>query len=128
MSRKNWQLSPYMKRDYNLSKQLPEKPKHLDEMWEVAKELSKNFGFVRVDLYEYRDQVYFSELTFFPTGGLMYRYNNEGIKVYGERWWEWKNKQNKFTLFLFLRILYLKSNKLLAKFIFLKDKFDNIKG
>lgn len=91
---KNWQQLPYTKKEY-LPNQLPEKPKRLDEMWEVAKELSKDFGFVRVDLYEYRDQVYISELTFFPWGALLYSYTDESIKLYGERWWEWKNKQNK---------------------------------
>ncbi|MEE1001375.1 MAG: ATP-grasp fold amidoligase family protein [Bacteroidales bacterium] len=89
---KNWQPLPYMKKEY-LPKQIPEKPAQLDAMWEVAKQLSRDFGFVRVDLYEYRNQPYISELTFFPWGGFLYGYTDEAIKLYGERWWKWKNKQ-----------------------------------
>lgn len=38
-----------------------------------------------IDLYEYKDQVFFSELTFSPWGGMMYSYNDEGIKAIGEK-------------------------------------------
>lgn len=61
----------------------PEKPKHLAEMVEIAKVLSADFDFVRVDLYEYKDNVYFGELTFSPWGGIMYSYTDEAIKEYG---------------------------------------------
>lgn len=88
---KNWQPLPYMKKEY-LPKQIPEKPAQLDAMWEVAKQLSRDFGFVRVDLYEYRNQPYISELTFFPWGGFLYGYTDEAIKLYGDRWLRWKNK------------------------------------
>lgn len=60
-----------------------EKPKHLNEMIEIAKILSADFDFVRVDLYEYKDSVYFGELTFSPWGGIMYSYTDEAIKEYG---------------------------------------------
>lgn len=89
---KNWQPLPYMKKEY-LPKQIPEKPAQLDAMWKVAKQLSRDFGFVRVDLYEYRNQPYISELTFFPWGGFLYGYTDEAIKLYGDRWLRWKNKQ-----------------------------------
>ena len=46
-------------------------PKHYDEMIEIAKTLSKDFLFVRVDLYEFEGKIYFGELTFTPAGGLM---------------------------------------------------------
>lgn len=42
------------------------KPKHLQEMLEMAKRLSEDFTFVRVDLYEKDDKVIFGELTFSP--------------------------------------------------------------
>lgn len=61
----------------------PPKPKHLNDMIEIAKILSADFDFVRVDLYEYRDKVYFGELTFSPWGGIMYSYTDEAIKEYG---------------------------------------------
>ena len=63
---------------------IPPKPKHLEEMIEISKKLSEDFDFVRVDLYEYNDQVYFGELTFSPWGGIMYSYTDEAIKEYGK--------------------------------------------
>ena len=42
------------------------KPENLDEMIRIAKILSKDFKFVRVDLYELEGKVYFGELTFSP--------------------------------------------------------------
>ena len=88
----NWQQLPYTKQEF-LPKQIPEAPKHLKEMIEVARQLSRDFGFVRVDLYEYRNQPYISELTFFPWGALLYSYTDEAIKFYGEKWHEWKAMQ-----------------------------------
>lgn len=66
-----------------LPKTEPPKPKHLSDMIKIAKILSSDFDFVRVDLYEYRDKVYFGELTFSPWGGIMYSYTDEAIKEYG---------------------------------------------
>ena len=42
------------------------KPEHFEEMVEMAKRLSEDFKFVRVDLYEKDEQVFFGELTFTP--------------------------------------------------------------
>jgi len=47
------------------------KPKALDELLSVAEKLSKEFPYVRVDLYISNNQVYFGELTFRPYGGFM---------------------------------------------------------
>lgn len=80
-----WNMLPYTKKEY-LPKIIPEAPKHLKDLVNVAKELSRDFGFVRVDLYEYRDQPYISELTFFPWGALLYSYTDEAIKLYGEKY------------------------------------------
>lgn len=48
-----------------------EKPKNFDKMVEIARELSRDFKFVRVDLYNIEGKIYMSELTFVPTGGFM---------------------------------------------------------
>ena len=61
-------------------------------MVEIARTLSEDFEFVRVDLYEYKDQVYFSELTFSPFGGIMYGYNDFGIKEIGRMFQEISKK------------------------------------
>ncbi|MBQ9606148.1 MAG: carbonic anhydrase, partial [Lachnospiraceae bacterium] len=45
-----------------------EKPAEFEEMKKVARDLSRDFKFVRVDLYDVEGRVYFSELTYVPTG------------------------------------------------------------
>jgi len=41
----------------------------IDEMLQMARELSKGIKLVRVDLYEDKGKFYFGEMTFFPYGG-----------------------------------------------------------
>ena len=42
------------------------KPTLFEEMKEIARKLSKDFAFVRVDLYQVGEKIYFGELTFSP--------------------------------------------------------------
>ncbi len=51
------------------SKNPAQKPASLNLMVEIAETLSKNIPFVRVDLYQINDSVYFGEITFFPASG-----------------------------------------------------------
>lgn len=46
-----------------------ERPKKLDEMLKIASILSEGFPYVRVDLYEVGEQVFFGEMTFYPWSG-----------------------------------------------------------
>lgn len=46
------------------------RPKHLDEMAEICKKLSKDIPFSRIDLYIINDKEYFGEVTFYPYGGM----------------------------------------------------------
>lgn len=46
-----------------------EKPEGLEKMLEIAKVLSEDFPFVRVDLYWVNQQIFFGELTFYPWTG-----------------------------------------------------------
>lgn len=62
---------PFKRMDYLTFEKDPEKPKHFEEMIKIAEKLSTGFPFLRVDLYEINDRVYFSELTFIPCSGLM---------------------------------------------------------
>ena len=66
----DWEFLPLNHGDDNLPTNftLP-KPKHLDEMVQVAKILSKDFKLLRVDLYEANDRVYFGEMTLYPDSG-----------------------------------------------------------
>ena len=50
----------------------PQIPVTFDEMKRLSKILSADFPFVRVDLYESKEKVYISELTFLPTAGFMH--------------------------------------------------------
>lgn len=78
----NWNVLPYTKKEF-MPSSMPPKPKHLDEMIRIAKILSEDFEFVRVDLYDTKDGIYFSELTFSPWGGIMNSYTNEALEIIG---------------------------------------------
>ena len=45
------------------------RPGKLNEMIEIARILSEDFKFVRIDLYFYKNQIYFGEITFHPEAG-----------------------------------------------------------
>jgi len=45
-----------------------EKPKNFDKMIEISKIISKDFPFVRVDLYNRDGQIFLGEITFIPQG------------------------------------------------------------
>lgn len=61
----NWVLLQYTKDAKNVKESIA-KPNKLEEMLELARKLSKEFTYVRVDLYVDGDQIYFGELTFTP--------------------------------------------------------------
>ena len=46
-------------------------PKNFDKMLEIARTLSKDFKFVRVDLHNVDGKIYFGEMTFTPASGYM---------------------------------------------------------
>lgn len=83
----DWKILPYTKKEF-MPKSYPKKPKYLKEMADIARILSKDFEFVRVDLYEDGDKLFFGELTFSPWGGLMYSYTDESIKILGNKFIE----------------------------------------
>ena len=58
-------------------------PAGFDRMKELAVILSKDFPFVRVDLYNVDGKVYISELTFVPTGGFMHLEPEETLYEWG---------------------------------------------
>lgn len=45
------------------------RPNNLDEMIAIAQKLGSDFDFIRVDLYNVDDQIWFGELTPYPDGG-----------------------------------------------------------
>lgn len=60
------------------------KPNHLEEMWSLASKLAKDKPFSRIDFYDVGENVYFGEITFFPTTGLGGFVPKEYDKVFGE--------------------------------------------
>ena len=55
--------------NYKSYEGISEKPVNFDSMINIAKKLSRDFQFVRVDLYNIDGKIYFGELTFTPTSG-----------------------------------------------------------
>jgi hypothetical protein len=64
----NWQQLPFGL-EYPIEIRALPRPMGLDKMIEISKKLSKQFPFVRCDLYDCRGKVYFGELTFYPGKG-----------------------------------------------------------
>ena len=61
--------------------ELIEKPTQLNDMIDIARELSEDFPFVRVDFFISNDRLYLSEMTFVPTAGLA-KYDEIGVDEY----------------------------------------------
>lgn len=66
-----WTFAPFHRSDYRPFDTLPQKPVLFDEMVQIASKLSAGHPFLRVDLYEIKGQIYFSELTFTPCSGML---------------------------------------------------------
>ena len=66
----NWEPMPFYRTDYDRLGYVP-RPKYFEEMMDIAKELSKGIPFVRIDLFEENNQVYFSEFSPCPASGYM---------------------------------------------------------
>ena len=75
--------APFQRGDYLHFDKIPYIPKKYNEMLDIARKLSKNIPFVRVDLYEIEGSVYFSELTFYPCNGMMPFEPEEWDKILG---------------------------------------------
>ena len=67
------------------------KPKHLDEMIRIAETLARDSGFLRVDLYDTGERIYFGELTVSSGGGLD-RFIPASYDLYLGSLWPPKNK------------------------------------
>ena len=56
------------------------KPKNLETMKEYARILSRDFDFVRVDLYDTGDRVWFGEMTFTPDVGKLVEFSDLALR------------------------------------------------
>ncbi len=67
----NWAHQPFHEPAvYPFSKNEIKKPSRFDKMLELASVLSANIPFVRIDFYNIKGEIYFGEITFFPTSGM----------------------------------------------------------
>lgn len=87
-----WNLMPFYRTDYHRLGIIP-KPQRLDEMILIAKTLCKNIPFVRIDLFEVNNKVFFSEFTLYPASGFMPFVPPEYDRIVGE-WLTLPNKLN----------------------------------
>lgn len=65
----DWTPVPFYRMDHEPFPVDMEKPSELSEMIRIASCLSKDIPFVRIDLFDIKGTVYFSEFTFSPGGG-----------------------------------------------------------
>lgn len=67
---RNWKRLPFERSNPSEIAGI-EKPKHFEEMVDIAEKLSIDIPFVRIDFYEANNQIYFGEMTFFPGSGFL---------------------------------------------------------
>lgn len=65
-----WNKMPIKCKWPNANGLLDKKPDCYDEMLTIARKLSKDFAFVRVDFYEVEAKIYMGEMTFNPMSGI----------------------------------------------------------
>lgn len=66
----DWKLMPFYRTDYHRLGMI-EKPTQFELMKDIARKLSDGVTFVRIDLFEVKGNVFFSEFTLCPASGLM---------------------------------------------------------
>lgn len=59
------------------------KPNRMEDMFEIASQLSEGMKFLRVDLYCCNDKIYFGELTFYPDSGFDKNLLQETDELFG---------------------------------------------
>lgn len=77
----------YMNQKYKNFPSIPnlERPRHLTEMIEISRKLSRDFPFVRVDFFENSRRLYIAEFSFAPWAGLS-PYEPESLDYEMGRW------------------------------------------
>ena len=75
----DWNLTEEILDSWHPQRREIEKPKSYDRMLEVARTLSADFPYCRVDLYDVDGHVLFGELTFTPHGNVLNYYTDEAL-------------------------------------------------
>lgn len=82
---RDWNKLPLTKGHPQIEDNVPQ-PQNFSLMIELAEAIGKNFDFVRVDLYDTPDGVFFGETTFYPAGGFGRFYPDEWDEKFGNPW------------------------------------------
>lgn len=80
----NWNVMDVKYGNHTINPSVP-KPYHFEKMMELAKILSKDFPFVRVDFFDTKEKLYLAELTFYPGGGVTPYHPEAFNKELGDR-------------------------------------------
>ena len=81
----NWRFLPLNKGDDQIEEVDIPKPKNLDKMIEIARKLSEDFLFARIDLYNIDGRIYFGEITLSPNSGFDPDIKYETDLMFGEK-------------------------------------------
>lgn len=79
----DWKLMPFHQNSLN-SGFVIDKPSNFNKMVDIAKKLSNNVPFLRVDYYEVNNQLYIGELTLYPGAGFAKFYPDSYDKKIGD--------------------------------------------
>ncbi|MEL7524733.1 MAG: ATP-grasp fold amidoligase family protein, partial [Pseudomonadota bacterium] len=65
----DWERLPVHMNYYPLLEETLQKPVKFDNMLEIARSLSRDLGFARIDLYNTSEGIFVGEITLYPSGG-----------------------------------------------------------
>ena len=75
-----WNRTEDITADWHPHRQMVPAPRSLKRMIQMAEECSKDFPYVRFDMYEINGKIVFGEMTFTPHGNVMNYYTDEYLK------------------------------------------------
>jgi hypothetical protein len=81
---KNWKLLPFLRSGTENTKYEVDRPKNLNQMINFCYQFYQKtkIEYVRIDLYEIEDKIYFGEFTFTPFGSFAHFSDNYNYKLY----------------------------------------------
>lgn len=80
----NWNKLPYVLNDETYTDEDIERPRFLERMLDIAKILSSDLEYARIDLYETDRSVLFGEITLTPMGGWLSYFTQEALDLMGK--------------------------------------------
>ena len=82
----DWKICPYNEDSILIGNDFPFlPPDNLNQLLQIASKLSAGFPFVRIDLYDVDNHIYFGEYTFYPASGIDPKKTAEFDKMLGKK-------------------------------------------